>query len=144
MFRFSVTSWDKVLELARMYGWTPQGTAAPTVYIDGQELEELWAGGYFTNEYQTVTTPDARAIADALTAALDDVPDQQVAEYQFHESQDALGQALTSMLGPRGGHVGVFGPDPERSALTWFSGPGQKEKLRAFIAYCRAGAFCIE
>ena len=66
--------WKKTLELARMYGWRPMGTQAPS-YHDSNRLNADWHGTYMSNEGQTVLREDAIAMAEALQKSLDDIPD---------------------------------------------------------------------
>ena len=72
---FSGTSWNECLKRAIEFGWTPEGTVAP-VGFPGQ-----WQGGYWSNDFQEVTTRDARRLGDALlrvVAALSkDCPDEE-------------------------------------------------------------------
>jgi hypothetical protein len=51
---------------------SPPGTEPP-IYpgADDPPIERDWGGSYFTNEYQTVTASDARALARALFRAID-------------------------------------------------------------------------
>lgn len=63
-FRFGMLGWANVLDLAQSYGWQPRGTVL--------KIDNLWKGGYSTNDGQTVTEEDARAMAEALRVAVDD------------------------------------------------------------------------
>src|SRR5262245_57325667 len=74
-FRFNNRGWADVLDLAELYGWEPVGTASPRNFETGEPQYADWDGGYGSNDYQIVTAPDAAAIATALEAALDDIPD---------------------------------------------------------------------
>ena len=58
-------AWRSCLELARSFGWNPEGTKAP----DRHEGE--CPGYYCSNDYQLVTKTDARAIANALQRAVE-------------------------------------------------------------------------
>jgi len=87
-----------------------------------------WGGGYFSNDGQRVTAEDARELAAALERALPDVPDH-----------DALRHKARPL-----GNSGEFGI-PVGTPTTpseWFSGD-RKQRLREFIAFCRAGGFVI-
>jgi hypothetical protein len=93
------------------------------------EADAAWGGRYDTNVHQTVQADDARNLADALERALTNIPNDRVWE------------------GPMGGPTRLpdgTGKDlPEPNLLEWFSGPEGKARLRAFIKFCRAGAFTI-
>ena len=66
-YRWSNTGWPAVMELAEAYGWQPAGTAPP----EGVE-RAAWDRGYGTNDGQTVSAQDAKHLADALDAGLED------------------------------------------------------------------------
>ena len=138
--RFNVTSWCKVLELAFEYGWRPAGTQAPTFQQadDGTaETAKDWSGTYLTNDYQRVGDEDAANIAEALRRALSDIPDFDTDEKWVElPPSNPFGR----MTGER--EVKVFGPDPSLTPLEFFSGEA-KQRVRDFIAYCRAGGFLV-
>jgi len=120
--RFSNRSWRNVLKLAYEYGWKPLGT----------EMDEWigrpdeWNGGYFSNDLQWVAEGDAARIANALEDALKDIPDHDVDETEVeHELVWA-----------------IFNFDDPVPPLEYFSGAG-KQKIRAFVEFCRAGGFRI-
>jgi hypothetical protein len=66
-FRFSMDGWHSVLNVAKKYGWEPQGTDAPTTDV---EAEHEWDGNYSSNSNQAVTSSDAEQISVALSRAL--------------------------------------------------------------------------
>jgi hypothetical protein len=147
-FRFSITSWGHVLQLAHDHGWEPAGTEPPMITVyepDGtvdeegtrlhREAEEDWDGGYFWNSYQSVIDEDAANIADALERALDDVPDQPTVGMEAASRTHDL---------PGVGKIAVVGSEQSEylTPLDWFSGEG-KQQIREFIAYCRVGGFSI-
>ncbi|MBZ0287190.1 MAG: hypothetical protein K8I30_06215, partial [Anaerolineae bacterium] len=68
--------WQKVLDLARLYGWEPEGTSEPPNWYTS-ESQEIWKGQYDLYLGERVSDPDAAAIAAALKAALDDLPDNE-------------------------------------------------------------------
>ena len=86
--RLNVAAWEFVLDQAVEYGWKPAGTVAlvweaPDCPFD--DVEEVlsgqdrnWSGTYRTNDFQTVTDQDARAMSAALKRALlySDDPDR--------------------------------------------------------------------
>jgi hypothetical protein len=134
--RFSHMSWHKVLDLACEYGWQPAGTELPRWHDETGALIEQWSldanewdGGYSSNDGQYVTDEDAAHIADALQRALEDIPDfdtgERWAEYgPADQLTDPLARALMM------------------PSLEFFSGEA-KQHVRDFIAFCRAGGFCI-
>ena len=61
-FRWTGSDWFRVLDLAQLFGWSPQGTI-------NDEIKN-WKGGYFSNDYQLVTKDDAKCLAGALKKAL--------------------------------------------------------------------------
>jgi hypothetical protein len=147
--RFSNTSWRKMLELAYEYGWKPAGTE-PGQWVDpstGELIEQLspdpdeWDGNYRTNASQWVTDEDAAHIADALEQALDDIPDFDTDEkwVEYEPTDLPTSPVERSLVEQR---LAVSGPNESLSSLEFFSGEG-KQKVRDFVAYCRAGTFFI-
>ena len=60
-------AWRSCLNVAQLFGWAPMETLPPADYpVD-------WRGSYYFNECQTVSAPDARALASALFRAVDAV-----------------------------------------------------------------------
>ncbi len=163
-FRFSNHAWHAALELAHEHGWDPAGTQAPevTVYaLDGATVDEVrmrterqryanWGGGYFTNEYQVVSDEDAANIAEALGRALDDVPDEgggvgrlftntQWEALQSGElPEEAIHEALERFMERKTARPPQIAP---QTPAFYFA--GQKDCLREFITFCRAGGFSI-
>ena len=147
--RFSNTSWRKMLELAYEYGWKPAGTERGQ-WVDPEtgELDEQmcpdpdeWDGNYFTNAFQWVTEEDAAHIADALEKALDDIPDFDTGEkWVTHGPTNLPTDPVERSLVEEG--FAVSGPNGSLSPLEYFSGE-DKQLVRDFIAYCRAGTFYI-
>jgi hypothetical protein len=162
-FRFSNYAWRAALELAHEHGWQPAGTQLPniTVYApDGVTIDEVatraerprhanWDGGYFWNECQVVSDEDAANIADALERALDDVPDEgggyhllTPAQYQAAQrdelSQEDLDKAIEQFME---GQAASPPQIPPQTPACYFA--GNKDYLREFITFCRAGAFSI-
>jgi hypothetical protein len=120
-FAYNNTSWGHLLRLASTYGWEPAGTRPP-------KRCRTWDGNYVTNDGQRVTAADARRLADALEKALPDLPDHDALEHK----KKRVGQSE---------EFGIPWQTPT-NPFEWFSGAG-KERLRTFIAYCRAGGFTI-
>ena len=162
-FRFSQRRWRAVLELAHEHGWEPAGTVPPefTVYApDGVTVDEVrtraerqsyanWSGGYFTNDYQVVSDEDAANIAEALERALDDVPDEgggdqlpTLAQHQAYQrgelSEERFNEVLKPFVERRAASLSQIPPQTP----TWYFA-GEKDYLRKFITFFRAGAFFI-
>src|SRR5215212_4482688 len=106
-------------------------------------------GGYFMNDYQVVSDEEAANIADALERALDDVPDEgggdhllTPAQYQAAQrdelSQEELDKAIEQFMERRAASPPQI---PPQTPASYFA--GEKDYLREFIAFCRAGAFSI-
>jgi hypothetical protein len=70
---FTWSVWGELLELARVYGWEPQGTEL--ALRPGERFNEYWAVGGWQ-----VSSEDARSLGNALYRALraarDGVPDR--------------------------------------------------------------------
>lgn len=142
---FSKQSWAKALELARLYGWQPQGTKPPAL-IDFYELGAEWSGTYLTNDGQAVRTEDARSLAAALERALADIPDTRLpidwdptywleddlpewlAPYEREIIEDTLQDGLLDITGTH--------------PVDFFAGE-EKRDLITFIRFCRLGSFEI-
>jgi hypothetical protein len=71
MWTGSSAAWDGALMLAGEHDWRGEGTCDPLQ--PGSALS--WKGSYSLNNGQRVVDTDAKAIADALDAALADSPD---------------------------------------------------------------------
>jgi len=153
-FRFGLTAWHKMLDLAAMHGWEPAGTLMPEHWTDPDYDWPEWGGGYTTNEYQRVTAEDAAALADALESALDDLPDVETANkmtdrvpatgdgplFGLHKMLREIAEAAGE--NPEEAYTAIM-PDADLSPVDFYSGAEHKDKLRAFIAYCRDGEFNI-
>ena len=61
---FQIHGWRMCLDRAIEFGWTPEGTVAPT------DFPGEWQGGYYSNDFQAVTDSDARALGEALLRAV--------------------------------------------------------------------------
>ncbi len=101
--------------------------------------EFAWYGGYVANAGQWVSAADARAWADALENALDDVPnhDARILKPQAYPMPIAVARLFRDLTGG-----GLPDPGQHINALEWFSGT-RKQELRDFIAYCRRGGFAV-
>jgi len=118
------------IELARVCGWTPEGTRRDTPGGGSsdalQDIRHLvgWQAGYVTNEGQTVSAPDAAHLADALNkAAL--------------QGERILTDWAEGRAPP---------PADIRSnahGFRWFSTQAGKHHLQTLANFCRGGAFQI-
>lgn len=126
----SPTVWMLTIELARVCGWTPEGTHHDTVgggcsdsLADFRHLVG-WQTGYVSNEGQTVTAPDAAHLADALNKAAVDGE-----------------RILTDWAEGRAAPP----PDVRTNAggFRWFSTLAGKDHLQTLANFCRGGAFQI-
>jgi hypothetical protein len=61
---FNWHGWRRLLDVAKEFGWQPEGTQPPSDHVDGS-----WEGTYFSNDYQEITTSDAGAMGAALFRA---------------------------------------------------------------------------
>jgi hypothetical protein len=94
-----------------------------------------WSGTYFWSSGRRVTTADALGLADALEAALPDLPPREPGhklKTRFYETGE--GKPIKSS-GLRDG--------ASLNLLEWFSGKG-RQRIRDFIRFCRAGGFVIQ
>jgi len=114
-----------LLELAKRYGWEPQGTEPPEYWADEEPHE--WRGQYIGNQGQIVTALDANALADAMEA----VPaDPNIALVLYELRPDIQKQADEWTYFPT--TIASFtSPDSYRSAL------------QKFVIFCRKGEFEI-
>ena len=139
-FRIGNSQYPKVLNLAFMYGWIPQGTIRneylypPEVTGDPPETRD----SYFTNDGQMVTEEDALELAKALERALNDIPKQiynKQANTPQIESMDELIQHVKESIGA------LNFEDGDSSLLLFFG--GQIEFIQSFIDFCKEGSFYI-
>ena len=126
-FDFGNTSWAFLLNLAERYGWKPAGTDAPTDWDHSEE----WPRTYDSSDGQIVTRPDAKALAKAIAAALDDNDLENKAaelEAEFRRwVEESVGPELASVYDVGLGEEGVYRP-----------------YLEDLIRFCKKGAFEIE
>jgi hypothetical protein len=163
-FRFSNDAWYAALELAHEHGWEPAGTKPPEIAVyapDGTTVDEEvprverqayedWDGDYFYNDDRLVTDEDARNIADALERALDLVPEEggfakpvlTAAQWQALARGELSDEEISEALDRYIKHRAERPPQiPPQTPACYFA--GQKDYLREFITFCRAGAFAI-
>jgi len=143
--KFSRQSWAKALELAQLYGWRPKGTQPPPEH-DFRMLSADWSGTYLTNDGQIVKAEDALSLSQALSRALDDVPDANIeidwnAKYWLEEDlPEWLSPSEKAMIedGLTDDLLDIAGMHP----FEYFAGD-QKRHLVDFIRFCRMGKFTI-
>ncbi|MCC7519609.1 MAG: hypothetical protein IT578_10540 [Verrucomicrobiae bacterium] len=133
-FDWSMHAWGRILELACAHGWRPAGTRLQEstcrfIGKDGDTCLERWPlmrwsrrwkGGYDSNDAQIVTARDARAMAAALAKSLRHIPDEEILPRKKAKVDKE-----------------------EEEVHSYFSGRINKNNLRVFIRFCRAGAFQI-
>jgi hypothetical protein len=139
---FDLAGWYFALELGHWYGWEPEGTTPQEEDVTeagGYPEPFAWYGGYVDNAGRRVSAADARAWADALESALDDIPDHdaRALKPQAYPMPAAVARLLRDMPGD-----GLPDPGQFVNALEWFSGT-RKQELRDFVAYCRRGGFAV-
>ena len=127
--------WQKLMNLAQIYNWTPAGTAAPPEWE--REANENWNGGYDTFNGEWVTDDDARALAEALDRALDDLPDNTMPDRIIETEIEEI---------DREGEVSIsFHIIEANKSLNLFEtfGGQYKSDLKTFIRFARQGGFHI-
>jgi hypothetical protein len=127
--------WQKLMNLAQIYGWNPAGTTAPSHWQP--EENEDWNGGYDMFIGELVSDVDARALADALTDALDDLPDNampdRIIETEIEEI-DREGEVSISFH--------IIEPNKSLNLFETFGGQ-YKSELKTFIRFAQKGGFYI-
>ena len=127
--------WQKLMNLAQIYGWNPAGTIAPQEWQS--ETSESWAGGYDMFIGEWVLDTDAHALADALTDALDDLPDNimpdRIIETEIEEI-DREGEVSISFH--------IIEPNKSLNLFETFGGQ-YKSDLKRFIRFAQQGGFHI-
>jgi hypothetical protein len=123
---FGYVGWSMVLELARRYGWKPQGTEPP----EGMDDPSTWEGEYESSDGQRVTAADAEALADALTLAVNGP--------KLHETVLRMDERDREQVRKQ------LGPELAASYVGVKDFQEYRESLREFVEFCRKGAFCIE
>lgn len=146
-------TWSKILSLARFYGWQPLGTLPPYLYnlrAPTNGLKGGWDGNYVRHEGQVVQAEDAYALATALRASLDDIPDVNP-ERELSPEEDDLPEWLSPAeknLIRKGleDHPEEY-EDHDETPLDilpfeYFAGDA-KQNLTEFIRFCKLGEFVI-
>jgi len=144
-FWCSLQSWQRLARLAAEHGWAPTGIPRPVSEPDSED----WAA--FLPHDASVDSPDspdspepwyargvvipdedARALADALEAALPDIP-------RF----DALAEKTVARLDlPATIPIKLLRPGVKVSNYEFFSG-ANRQALERFISLCRAGSVVV-
>ena len=82
---FNIDDWPVCLQIARRFGWDPEGTTDPLLLeaydCDPGSVSALlaaWDGNYHYNEGQRVSDRDARALGEALLRAADAITGNEV------------------------------------------------------------------
>lgn len=139
IFRFYYFGiWQKVLELARLYNWEPEGTSEPPNWRDVEtESPEIWMGQYDVYLGERVSARDAAAIAAALENALDDLPDNKMPERTIETEMEEIDQENQISI-----TFYIIEPNKALNLFETFGGQ-YKQELIDFIAFCRQGGFHI-
>jgi hypothetical protein len=151
---FSIDSWPRLLDLARLYGWKPMGTQNE-LWLQ-EENDEDWDGDYCTNDGQIVLSEDAAALADALEKAVVDIPDNydlvqnhftinSVEDAQTYLHSNSNIHRFTKVMLERisiGSGWSIDVPNTDLTLLEYFSGK-EKQQVIGFIEFCRRGGFVI-
>lgn len=128
--------WQKVMDLALMYGWVPVGTAEPQ-HWEGEDTQTAWTGRYDHYLGEWVSPQDATRMADALADAFDDLPDHPMPDRVFETEIEELDyedqMAITFHIVELNRSLNIF---------ELFGGQ-YKYNLAEFIAFCRSGGFHI-
>ena len=128
--------WQKLMDLAVIYGWQPTGTYEPPDW-DEQDDVEVWQGDYDMYLGEWVTDEDAEDMAEALFRALDDLPDNRMPDRIIEteiEEIDRDGDVSISFH--------IIEPNKSLNLFEMFGGQ-YKSELLAFIQFARQGGFHI-
>jgi hypothetical protein len=148
--------WQKVLELARMYGWQPEGTSEPPNWREQKAAreheqqdfdpyeprepdtsQEIWMGQYDLYLGELVNARDAAAMADALEHALDDLPDNDMPDRTIETEMEEIDQENQISIS-----FYIIEPNKALNLFEVFGGQ-YKQELIDFIAFSRRGGFHI-
>ncbi|MEZ6233021.1 MAG: hypothetical protein R3B68_02420 [Phycisphaerales bacterium] len=134
-FVFNNRGWVQILTLAYQRGWRPVGTLEPAHWssVPPERRPSEWpAADYCNGKGQRVHPEDARALADALAAVVDDLPDHDPLENDIAHTLDVPGYpALRTRRSDR-----------RLNPYEFFGGPN-KEGFKAFIDFARTGGFAV-
>ncbi len=127
--------WQKLMNLAQIYGWNPAGTLEPPEW--DREANEDWNSSYDIFAGEWVTDDDARGLAAALDQALDDLPDNSMPDRIIEteiEEIDREGEVSISFH--------IIEPNKSLNLFETFGGQ-YKSDLKAFIRFANKGGFHI-
>ena len=128
---FNWHGWRACLERAIEFGWTPEGTLAPT------DFSSEWQGGYYSNDYQVVTDSDARALGEAVLRAVAALSARAPDKVQVRKDwpEEEFGADLRALLANYA-LKGAFLTEEEELA-------DELRCLRKFATYALKGGFTI-
>lgn len=147
-FDWDMTGWSMVLDLAVLHGWKPAGTRTRkgTCRWD-KEGNVVWSGilpgwerrrgRYDSNDAQVVTKEDSRALARALKRSLGCIKAAPGARSRLGVADVVVTDSPSRRTRKA--------PEPreETDPHQFFASPHDLRHLKAFIAFCRMGAFQI-
>jgi hypothetical protein len=131
--------WRSMLKLAQMFGWCPAGTMEMD-YLEGHwshPNEATYAGkrlGYFSNDGQLVTDPDASALAAVLRRALAH-PSQPIVSSRVNFKADKVDRNSVDAIVS---DVEIAMADPFPMDCRLLAG-----SVEEFAEYCENGGFRI-
>jgi len=133
-FRWNVWGYSPVLSLAEVYGWKPRGT----VLNDWESGEIMldWDGKYFSNDGQVVTAEDASDMGNALSKALEDIPDEVAVKDTPKEPPKEDLKDIVKMLDKM--HETMLSDDCLKEK---FTGKEKKQHVKEFIDFLHEGSY---
>ncbi|TVS02678.1 MAG: hypothetical protein EA423_08940 [Phycisphaerales bacterium] len=134
-FTINNAGWVTLLRLAWDYGWRPAGTSAPEHWIAPDDAAKAWSwnnADYVTGRGQRVSANDARLLAEALEAIIDDLPN--------HDPDATSG--IRVYEAPGFPTVLYIAEDRQMTAFERLGGRN-KQGFAEFLAFCRGGSFTI-
>jgi hypothetical protein len=142
-FRMGNSQYPKVLNLAFMYGWIPQGTIRNEDLFPPERtgIPPGTRDGYFSSDFQMVTEEDALELAKALERALNDIP-KGIYNKQWDTPKKEI-EGWDELVEYVKESTDALKFEDGDSSLLFFFG-GQKEFIQSFIDFCKAGSFYIE
>lgn len=151
-FDWSMTGWSMVLDLAVLHGWKPAGTRSRkgTCRWD-KNGNVVWSGilpgwekrrgEYDSNDAQVVTRQDSRALARALKRSLAHIKVVPAARSRLSVADVVVPDPPSRKT--RKTRKRAPEPEEESDPHRFFASPHDLRHLKAFIAFCRMGAFQI-
>lgn len=134
-FVFNNRGWVQLLTLAHQRGWRPAGTIEPEHWssVPPERRPSAWTpADYCNGKGQRVHRDDARALASALAAIVDDLPD--------HDPLD--GQVAHALNVPGYPALRTLNNDRRVNPYEFFGGPN-KPGFKAFIEFAQRGGFAV-